>query len=121
DELAKITAEKSIAFAHQSRTTAARRDFIATNRETIDALRNAEVKVQVEPDAGAGMWASFSGWSIERVQMIQSAGTAFLLIILSMVCFQAAGFFFNPFAWMRSVTVSGSTKGGSGGGSDSGE
>lgn len=93
----------------------ARRDFVAANKDAIKAFRDAKVEVQVAPDAGAELWATLSGWSLDRIQMIQSAYLAILLIILKMVCFQSAGFFLNPLAWRMKasdVKVSGSSEGG---------
>lgn len=119
DDLTKKTATTALAAAKDTRYRSVREDFLQANKEAIKSFRDAKVEVQVEPDAGAQLWATISGWSLDRIQMVQSAYLAVLLIILKMVCFQAAGFFLNPLAWMRTAdkrSLPSSPKGGAGDG-----
>lgn len=105
DKLAKDNVKKMADLAAKNADDkGARRDFIGANAEAIKAFRDAPVEVKVAPDAGAELWATAFGLTLHRVQMIQSALDAVWQVVLSMVCFPAAGFFMNPFGWLKSAT-----------------
>jgi hypothetical protein len=114
DKLAAESAQKTLAFAGRAKSSSARDDYIYANQEAIKAFRDSKVQVQIAPDAGAELWASLSGWTVEKIQMVQAAYLAILLILLKMVCFQAAGFFLNPLAWAKSSSVAPVRSGNSG-------
>jgi uncharacterized membrane protein len=107
DKLQKESAKKTLDYAGKARSGKAREDFISANKEAIKSFREAPVEVRIAPDAGAELWATAFGFTAQRVQMLLSALEAFWQVVLSMVCFPAAGFFMNPLSWMK---VSGDKK-----------
>ena len=93
-----------------------RKDLLSSASAEITKFRQTKTEARIEPDAGANVIAAWLNRKIDQVQLGQVAYFSVLLIILKMVCFPSAAFF-----WGAQAGSSGSnqrTKDGSGGSGD---
>ena len=94
-----------------------RKDLLSSASAEITKFRQTKTEARIEPDAGANVIAAWLNRKIDQVQLGQVAYFSVLLIILKMVCFPSAAFFWGAQAGSSgSNQRTGSGSGGSGGG-----
>jgi hypothetical protein len=114
DKLSKEHAKWLRGSAVNSDSRTERKDYLKSASEEIAKYRNTKTEARIQPDAGSQWWASWTGWSLERVQLSQSAYFALLLIFLKSVCFSGAGFFLSWSPAPSGGSVSAKPEGGGG-------
>ena len=89
-----------------------RKDLLSSASAEITKFRQTKTEARIEPDAGANVIAAWLNRKIDQVQLGQVAYFSVLLIILKMVCFPSAAFFWGAQAGSGSNQRTGSGSGG---------